>query len=169
MTIYHPWFCGFLRSIKKQNSPLARDNMIQYGADLMQNALDLGWGTAKGSYKVLLSSIESTDLTWEDLPQIQDLRHQYAQRSIVRASNNLNPTPTANSQLNVRPGRRLLCSRFQSGACTFESDHSADRVRYRHICAFCFHQLGKTFPHRESECQNKQRRGRGNGQVGQSQ
>ena len=158
------WVCGFLRSILKQPNPQAQRNMTQYGADLVQNALDLGWPTAKGSYKVLLATMESTPLDWDNLPDIQNLRHQYAQRSIVRnAHANSSPAPSHSNNQATRPSRRLLCARFQTNNCNFESDHTADGVRYRHICSFCFHNLGKAFPHRESDCQNKRRRGNGQG------
>ena len=141
--------------------------MVQYGADLLQNALDLGWQTAKGSYKVLLTQIESTSLTWENINEIQALRHQFAQRSIMKQPSHVAHVAPSAPLHNYGPRnvRRVLCNRFQNNTCAHETDHSADGVRYRHICAYCFHQLGKTFPHKECECQNK-RRGRGNGQGG---
>ena len=54
-------------------------SMLTYASDLLQNALDLGWSTAKGSYKVLMTEMEASDLFWHDLAGVQSIRQQYAQ------------------------------------------------------------------------------------------
>ena len=155
------WVCGYLRSILKQDSQTARNNMIAYGADLIQNALDLNWSTAKGAYKVLLCHMESTTLNWDNMAEIQALRHQYAQRNVFRSNSNANSSAPQNRSY----PKKALCSRFQTASCSFDNDHTSDGTRYRHICAFCFHSLGKTYPHKEQDCQNKKksRPGPGNG------
>ena len=58
--------------------------MLVYVSDLLQNALDLGWHTARGSYKVLMTEIEAQTLDWDDLEGVQAIDRQYAQRNVSR-------------------------------------------------------------------------------------
>ena len=75
------WMCGFIRTILK-TTPDCHLNMLTYASDLLQNALDLGWPMAKGSYKVLMTEMEATELFWDNLLGVQAVRQQYAQRNV---------------------------------------------------------------------------------------
>ena len=72
--------CGFVCTILKNPSNAMRNNMLIYASNLVQNALDLGWHLAKGSYKVLMTEMESSGL--DCLEGVQSLRRQYAQRKL---------------------------------------------------------------------------------------
>ena len=140
--------CGFVRTILK-TSPDCHINMLTYASDLLQNALDLGWPTAKGSYKVLMTEMEATELFWDNLPGVQAVRQQYAQRNIRPA---FSSTPNARPQPNLQ---RKVCMVFQTGTCSSETDHRQGNVYFRHICAYCFTNFNRPFPHREQECRKK--------------
>ena len=56
--------CVLLRSIEKQDFPQRQANIVKIGADLIQNSLDLGWGVAKGAFKVVLCQMEGS--SWDD-------------------------------------------------------------------------------------------------------
>ena len=58
--------------------------MLVYVTDLLQNALDPGWHTARGSYKVLMTEIEAQTLDWDDLEGGRGIHRQYAQRNVNR-------------------------------------------------------------------------------------
>ena len=47
------WFLGFLRDRQRETDPIKRENMIDYVTDLMQDAVDYGWESAKGAHFVL--------------------------------------------------------------------------------------------------------------------
>ena len=48
------WMCRFIHTILKSPSEYHLDTLL-YASDLLQNALDVEWATAKGSYKVLMT------------------------------------------------------------------------------------------------------------------
>ena len=132
--------------------------MLLYVSDLLQNALDLGWPVAKGSYKVLMTEMETTELSWDDLGAVQSLRQQYTQR-------NLRPNPpngNSHSSKSTFAGVKKVCPHYQTGTCAMDSDHKTGNIHYRHICAYCFNTISKPFPHREQECRRKK------GQMSQS-
>ena len=78
------WCCGFIRTILKTSFHATRHNMLVYVSELLQNALDLVWHTARGSYKVLMTEIEAQTLDWDYLEGVQGIRRQYAQRNVNR-------------------------------------------------------------------------------------
>ena len=168
------WVTGFLRSILKNKVHSEQINMIQLGADLFQNALDLGWPTAKGAYKVVLVEMEAGLVNWSDIDSIQEIRRQYAQRHIARPniasttatipSFNGNPRPGQKRYQNEKSDKKVVCTAFQNNNCPHIHDHITQGVPYRHICAYCYGLLAKPFPHSESECLRK--KGLRNGQPG---
>ena len=120
--------------------------MLTYASDLLQNALDLRWSTAKGSYKVLMTEMEASELFWDDHAGV---RQQYAQRNVrpaFNATGNSRPLPNV---------QRKICMAFQTGTCPSETDHKQGNVYLRHICAYCFSNFNRPFPHREQECRKK--------------
>ena len=142
------WICRFIRTILKTQSD-CHINMLKYASDLFQNALDLGWATAKGSYKVLMPEMEASDLYWDDLPRVQSIRQQYAQRNVWPAAPQ---GPGFQKSNNVF---KKVCTAYQTGTCPSETDHRQGNTYFRHICAYCFANLNRPFPHREQECRKK--------------
>ena len=130
-----------VRTILKTPSHATRNNILVYVGDLLQNALDLGWHTARGSYKVLMTEIEAQTLDWDDLEGVQGIRRQYAQRNVNRPQGTGNKFASNFVKKIVRPA-------FQNGTCPHEGDHKSENQFFRHICAFCFNTVSKPFLHR---------------------
>ena len=157
------WMCGFTRSIMKNPCESARLNMLKFGSDFFQNALDLGWAVARGAYKVVLTEMEAGLVDWENLEAVQSLRRQYAQRCITKPAQNgsasgppSGPFKSGNSKNgDNKLYRSMPCPSYQAVSCTNPSDHSHGSVHYRHICAYCWAVLNKPFPHPEAECKRK--------------
>ena len=174
--------CGFARVVAREPSPTAKQNMLSFASDYFQNALDMGWPVAKGAFKVILCEMEAGRLTWEDLPAVQALRSQYAQRHVAKAAlhnppqshpnshSNQGNAPSQPSKPNDRHNPRAPCPKFQLGTCPLPSDHTHAGLYYRHICAFCLAVVGRAYPHPEQECLRKkgQPKGPGRGATTQS-
>ena len=143
--------CGFVHIILRNPSNAMRNNMLVYASGLLQNALDLGWHLAKGSYKVPMTEMESSSLDWGDLEGVQSLRRQYAQGNVNR--------PTGNSsRFNSPQLKQVVCPQYQTGMCSHVNDHRSDRQYFRNICAFCYTSISKPFPYREQDCLRKKGR-----------
>ena len=53
--------------------------------------------------------------------------------------------------------KSMPCTYFNQGTCLQKKSHETRGVVYKHICASCFASAGKTFPHAEVVCKNKQK------------
>ena len=154
------WMCGFTRSIIKNPSEQAWLNMLKLGSDFFQNALDLGRAVARGAYKVVLTEMEAGLVDWENLEAVQSLRRQYAQRCIHKPAQNgpasgppNGPFKSGNSKNGENKQHKTMpCPSYQTVSCTSSNDHTHGSVHYRHICAYCWAVLYKSFPHPEAEC-----------------
>ena len=51
------WVLGFLRDRQRQTDPLKRENMIAYLTEIMQDAVDFGFISAKGAHFVLVNQL----------------------------------------------------------------------------------------------------------------
>ena len=54
--------------------------MLQYLGDIMEDASDFSWQSAKASHAVLLCEMERGKVTWLDTTRIDRMRRAYAQK-----------------------------------------------------------------------------------------
>ena len=144
---------GFLRSL--QLAPTTdRDNILAYGIDLFQDAVDVNWEVARGANAVILQEIEQGRLTWSDSDKLQRTRALYTQRAQVsRAAASSVPNYTHNKSENaVSGGRKTICRYFNTDKCAQGSDHKVKGTLYRHICSYCFKTYKKSVGHPETKC-----------------
>ena len=52
----------------------------------------------------------------------------------------------------------MPCTYYNQGTCSFARTHDTKGVTNKHMCAACFAMVGKTYPHPENECRNKNRK-----------
>ena len=52
------WMAGFCRTIREESDITARDHMLDYVIDLLDDATDFSWASAKASHAVLLCCME---------------------------------------------------------------------------------------------------------------
>ena len=52
------WVSGFCSIIKDENDVATKDAMLEYMSELMEDAQDFGWASAKGAHAVLLCRME---------------------------------------------------------------------------------------------------------------
>ena len=65
LTVTH-WVSGFVRCIQEEKSGETRASMLDYLENLMEDASDFSWESAKASHAVVLTNMEADRLQWSD-------------------------------------------------------------------------------------------------------
>ena len=74
------WVSGFVRCIQEEKSGDARASMLDYLGNLMEDASDFSWESAKASHAVVLTNMEADRLQWSDTEKLNCIRRAHAQR-----------------------------------------------------------------------------------------
>ena len=138
LSVYQ-WVAGFGRTLLDETNVKRKNLMIEYMCDLMEDAQDFSWASAKASHAVLLCRMEEGRLEWEQTAKIDRIRRANAQKM------------TGNGvQYNQNPkDKGMPCRYYQSGSCSHSRDHTTGGRRYRHVCVNC---MG---PHPSKDCKNQ--------------
>ena len=139
------WVSGFCAIIKDEKNVNTKNQMLDYMSELMDDAQDFGWPSAKGAHAVLLCRMEEGKVNWSMTDKIDRIRRAHAQKVINVAPQKVNTE-----------SQGIPCKFFQSQKCPHKTDHHTGGQFYRHICSFC-NTLGKRFPHPVKECRNSKR------------
>ena len=124
---------GFTRNILDESDGKIREQMLWYMSDLMEDATDFSWVSAKAAHAVLLCEMERGTVCWSDTSRIDWIRRAHAQKQ-----------------------KPWFCKLYQTGQCQFQKDHEFGGKVQKHICSFCLTQ-GRVSGHPEKECQNPKR------------
>ena len=57
---------GFLGCLQNEPSTIAKNNMIEYGCHLFQDAIKTNWTTARHAHLILLQEIERGKCSWQN-------------------------------------------------------------------------------------------------------
>ena len=135
---------GFVKGVLDEESEKIREKMLQYLCDLMEDAQDFSWASAKASHAVLLCEMERGTVDWSSTSCIDRIRRAHAQRHTT--------TSRQNWARNQDPQRKpWFCKAYQTASCTHTTDHEANGKTQRHICAYCLTQ-GRHRTHPEKDC-----------------
>ena len=132
---------GFVKNILEEKNLENREFMLRYLGDIMEDASDFSWLSAKASHAVLLCEMERGQVVWSDTNRIDRIRRAHAQKHQSRQN-------WGSRQPEKRP---WFCKNYQTGSCVFSKDHEVNGKLHRHICAHCLSQ-GKHLNHPEREC-----------------
>ena len=69
---------GFVKNILDEQNEQNREHMLQYLGDIMEDASNFSWQSAKVSHAVLLCEMERGKVTWQDTARIDRVRRAYA-------------------------------------------------------------------------------------------
>ena len=133
---------GFAKNILDEKNWDIREHMIQYLGDLMEDASDFSWVSAKASHAVMLCEMERGKITWSDTTRIDRIRRAHAQKHQNKAN-------WGNKMGEKHP---WFCKNFQTGTCSYSRDHETGGKLQKHIGAFCLTQ-GRVSNHAEKDCQ----------------
>ena len=141
------WVSRFCAIIKDESDVNTKNSMLEYLSELMEDAQDFGWTSAKGAHAVLLCKMEEGKVNWAMTDKIDHIRRAHAQKVVNNSSKK------STSEL---PG--IPCKFFQNQKCPHKGDHHTSGQFYRHICSFC-NTLGNHFPHALKDCRNSKKFG----------
>ncbi len=140
---------GYLHNMARESTTV-KANMLRHLQELMQDAMDYSWETARSYHKLLLQQMEKDVLSWSDTDQIQEFRRIHAHRAPLATA-----APEQEAATSGKAGKTQYCAAFQKGLCQQPTDHGSTRGFVRHICAHCFKTTRSTFTHPESDCRRK--------------
>ena len=141
------WMAGFCSIIREEKDSKVKNAMLEYLTDIMEDAQDIVWASAKGAHALILCRMEEGKVNWLMSDKLDRLRQAHAQKIVNGQS--------VSSQNKVKTeSHGTPCKFFQSGKCSNKNDHTTNGQLYRHICSFC-HGLGKKFAHPLKDCRNK--------------
>ena len=147
------WVAGYCRILREENNPQVKEHMIDYLIALMEDAHDFSLDAARASHAVLLCRMKQGEVkNYTETEKLDRIRRANAQRHAFSSTNE-----SQNSQKKVK-GKVLNCSYYNQGTCVHQRSHDTKGVPYRHICAFCFQHLGKTFNQSEQNYRNKNKK-----------
>ena len=142
------WMAGFLSIIREEKSTEVKNAMLDYMSDLMDDAQDFGWASAKGAHALILYRMEEGKVDWLSPEKLDHLRRAHAQKVLTSNTSNAHSSKSRNDTQGV------LCKYFQSGKCSQKSEHTTNGQLYKHHCSHC-HTLGNKLPHALKDCRNK--------------
>ena len=107
---------------------------LQYLSNLLDDASDFSFDSAKACHAVVLTNMEQDRLSWSDTLELDRLRRQHAQRHIA-------PTftqSTASSKSDSKAENRdIICKFFNDKKCSRHETHFTKGNWYLHICSNC--------------------------------
>ena len=80
------WVSGFCLIIKDENNVATKNAMLEYMSELMEDAQDFGWASAKGAHAVLLCRMEEGKVNWAMTKKIHRIRRAPAQKVVNNSS-----------------------------------------------------------------------------------
>ena len=107
---------------------------LDYLADLLQDASDFSFDSAKACHAVVLTTMEHDKVSWQDTSELDRFRRQHAQ---------VHTKPAQNAQISKgkRPANMeksdMPCKYFNEGFCSKHETHFTKGTWYYHICSKC--------------------------------
>ena len=137
------WVSGFAMIAREENNIQTKNAMLDYLSEIMEDANDFSWQSAKASHAVRLCRIEKGKVDWSNTTKIDRIRLAHAQR-----------VPPQNLSSNSKPKsefKTMVCRFYQKGTCQKDKDHETGQFFYKHVCATCF-SMGKEYRHMAKDC-----------------
>ena len=117
------WMAGFCRTIREEPDITIRDHMLDYVIDLLDDATDFSWASAKASHAVLLCRMEQGEIkSWSETEKIDRVRRVHAQRHST-AQNNAHKGQDKSSS-----GKVTTCVFYNKGSCAHKQTHETKGV-----------------------------------------
>ena len=140
--------------MREESDPNLSKYMLDYLIALMDDANNFSWTSAKTSHTVLCRMEQGEIKDFSDVFAIDRIRRANAQKRVP------NSHPAASGTFNSykkssKVTKSMPCTYFNQGSCMKTKSHETRGVLYKHICASCFANNGKTFPHAEVDCKTK--------------
>ena len=136
----YQWVQDFSRCILQEKDPNIRAHMLAYQGNLMQDALELSWPTAKRAHAAVLTEIECGQASWGDQSTVDHIQQCFTQRV-------LKSTHSVSIDEQTR-----ICKRYNEETCGQSKDHSDGKIVYKHSCFSYFKAVKRHYSHPEAKC-----------------
>ena len=143
------WVSGFARITQDETDIDVKNKMLEYLADLMEDAQDFSWASAKAAHAVALCRMEDGKLSWKDTQGLDRVRRAHAQKNIGGSNSN---NGVSSNKFGKNKELGFICKFFQIGTCSHSKDHVSGGRKYRHVCSHC-----QGF-HPAKECKNNEKK-----------
>ena len=141
------WMASFCRTIGEESDMAVREHMLDYVIDLLDDATDFSWASAKASHAVSLCRMEQGKIkSWSDTEKIDRVHKAHAQRQTTAQ------TIPQTGQDKSSSGKVTTCVFYNKGSCAHKQTHETIGVLYKHVCISCWAKDGKSYPHPQTEC-----------------
>ena len=141
----YQWVSGFPRIAQDETDIEVKNKMLEYLVDLMEDAQDFSWASAKAAHAVALCRMEDGKLSWSDTKGLDRIRRAHAQKNIGFSQGN---NSSNGNKFGKNKDLGFICKFFQIGTGSHSKDHISGGRKYRHVCSHC--QDG----HPAKECKN---------------
>ena len=84
LTVYQ-WVCGLCNIISEEKNVKTKNCMLDYVTEIMEDAQDFGWASAKGAHALLLCRMEEGKINWH-MTAIDQIRRAHAQKVVINPS-----------------------------------------------------------------------------------
>ena len=141
------WMAGFCRSIREESDTKIREHMLEYVIDLLDDATDFSWASAKASHAVFLCRMEQGEIgSWLETEKSDRVRRAHAQlHNTVQGS-------AQRAQDKHSSAKTATCVYYNKGVCSQKQTHETKGVLYKHVCALCWAKDSKAYPDPQTEC-----------------
>ena len=144
------WVSGFATIAREEKNLDIKNAMLEYLSEIMEDANDFSWQSAKASHAVLLCRMEEGKVEWHETHKLDRIRRAHAQRGVGQNSGGVGTKQT-------RPEPKATACRFyQRGLCHHQKDHETGGVFYKHVCSACY-AMGREHRHMVKDCRASSR------------
>ena len=131
------WITGVIRAALDL-PPAEKDKKFEYIANLMKDASDFSFESARACHAVVLTTMEADRLTWLDTDGLDRARRHHAQRHAPGGGG-----ASFDSNYSAE-GKSMLCKFYLDGTCKRHKSHHKNGTFYKHTCQIC----GASHPNR---------------------
>ena len=110
------WVSGFVRCIQEEKSDAAKECMLDYLGNLMEDASDFSWEAAKASHAIVLTNMEADRLKWMDTDKLDRIRRAHAQRHVNVGQTSNSKGLFSKKQKTSTSKNGIICRYFQEGS-----------------------------------------------------
>ena len=103
---------GFVRCIQEEKSGETRASMLDYLGNLMEDASDFSWESAKATHAVVLTNMEADRLQWSDTDKLDRIRRAHAQRHSIPGQSTASKGPVNKKIKNNTAKNGVICKFF---------------------------------------------------------
>ena len=137
------WVSGFAMIAREESNLDTKNAMLDYLGEIMEDANDFSWQSAKASHAVLLCRMEEGKVEWSETAKIDRIRRAHAQR--------IPPQTNVSQNRSKFDTKTAVCRFYQRAMCQHQKDHETGGTFYKHVCANCF-AMGKEYKHMAKDC-----------------